>query len=392
MIQPAKRLENLPPYVFAVAGQHIRKMTAEGIDVIRLDIGSPDKPPPEAVTQRLVQAAQNPGNHGYAGYQGTPAFRKAVAHYYQQRFGVTVDPEREILPLIGSKEGIINLCLAYLNPGDIVLIPDISYPSYAMGAHLTGAEIYWMPLDRESGFIPDVTQVPDDIAKRAKFLWINYPNNPTGTVISDEQYAAITDFCIQYDILLVSDNPYVEITFDDYIAGSALQPANALSTTLEFISFSKTYNMAGWRLGAAVGNHEVIRRLLQIKSNMDSGHFLAIYEAGITAIEETTETWEQERNHIYKQRRDRILEALPQIGLDADIPKGSLYIWAYVENGNGLDYAEAALENAHVALAPGSAYGPGGERYIRISVSVPDDRLEAALNRLKDWYPRSSFA
>ncbi|MBZ0297190.1 MAG: aminotransferase class I/II-fold pyridoxal phosphate-dependent enzyme [Anaerolineae bacterium] len=392
MIQPAERLEKLPPYVFAVAAQRIRKMTTDGIDVIRLDIGSPDKPPPDTVINQLIESVHNPKIHGYSGYQGTPAFRKAIAQYYQKRFGVTVEPEREVLPLLGSKEGIINLCLAYLNPGDLVLVPDIGYPSYSMGARLTGAEIYWLPLTRENGFVADLSQVPEAIADRAKFLWVNYPNNPTGVVISNQQYDQIMRFCAQHDILLVSDNPYVEVTFDGCVAGSALQSPDALNHAVEFVSFSKTYNMAGWRLGAAVGNREVIQKLLQIKSNVDSGHFLAIYEAGITAIEDTTESWEHERNHIYQQRRDRVLEALPQIGLDADVPKGSLYIWAYVENGSGLDYAEAALEHAHVALAPGSAYGPGGERYIRISVSVPDDRLDAALNRLKEWYPRSQFA
>ena len=315
MIESAARLNNLPPYVFAVVGQKIRQMTIDGIDVIRLDIGSPDKPPPPAVIDTLISASQNPGNHGYSGYQGTPPFRQAVAAYYQRRFGVSLDSDKEVLPLIGSKEGIINLALAYLNPGDVVLVPEIGYPSYTMGAQLTGADIHWMPLSPGNDFLPDLSQIPAEIAEKAKFLWVNYPNNPTGMAVSANDYAHMVAFCQQHNILLVSDNPYVEITYDGFISGSPLQIPGAIETTIEFMSLSKTYNMGGWRLGAAVGNSAVIKKLLQIKSNVDSGHFLAIYEAGVTALQTTSSDWEQERNRVYQQRRDRIMQVLPQIGL-----------------------------------------------------------------------------
>ena len=386
MIKPANRLENLPPYVFAVIGQRIRQLATAGIDVIRLDIGSPDQPPPPAVVETLSSSAHNPDKHGYSGYQGTPAFRQAVARYYQRRFGVDLDPDREVLPLIGSKEGIINLCLAYLNEGDTVLVPDIAYPSYAMGARLVGAHIHWLPVNEANHYVPDLSQVSPEVAAQAKIMWVNYPNNPTGAVIDQSQYADIVAFCREYDILLASDNPYVEITFDGFRAGSALQVPGALETTVEYMSFSKSFNMGGWRLGAAVGNADVLKGLLQIKSNVDSGHFLAVYDAGITALDTTTEEWEVTRNQIYERRRDQILRVLPEIGLQAHKAKGSIYIWARVVSGTAESYIHGALNDAHVSIGPGAAYGPGGEDYVRISLGVPDDRLEIALERLKTWY------
>jgi LL-diaminopimelate aminotransferase len=383
---PANRLTNLPPYVFAVIGQRIRQMVTDGIDVIRLDIGSPDFPPAPAVIESLTQSAHKPDKHGYSGYQGTPAFRQAVARYYDRRFGVQLDPNHEVLPLIGSKEGIVNLCLAYLNEGDTALVPNIGYPSYAMGARMAGADIQWVPLQAEHGFRPDVSLIPQEVAGRAKIFWINYPNNPTGAVIDGTDYDQIVAFCRENSILLASDNPYVEITYDGYRAGSVLQSPGAMDVAVEFMSFSKTYNMAGWRLGAAVGNADILKTLLQVKSNIDSGHFLSIYDAGITALDQTTASWEHERNSIYERRRDRVMAALPDIGLRAHPPQGAIYIWAQVDAADGGAYTETALAQAHVAVAPGGAYGPGGERFVRISLSVPDNRLDEALNRLREWY------
>ena len=390
MFTPANRLKNLPPYAFAVIGQRIRQMTKEGIDVIRLDIGSPDNPPPPAVVEALTNSALQPGKHGYSGYQGTPEFRRAVAGYYAQRFHVQLDPDKEVLPLIGSKEGIVNLCLALLNDGDLVLVPDISYPSYSMGAFLAGAEVYWLPLREENSYLPELDTIPEDVAARAKILWVNYPNNPTGAVADLGCYEEIVAFCRKHQILLASDNPYVEVTFDGYRAASVLEVAGAKEIAVEFMSLSKTYNMAGWRMGAAVGNAEVLKLLLQVKSNVDSGHFLPIYEAGVTAIEQTSPAWEEERNHIYERRRDRILETLPSIGLQARKSPGSLYVWARVLQGDGMTYAEKALNEAHVSIAPGGIYGPGGKYYVRISLGTPDDRLEVALNRLQEWYTSKS--
>lgn len=388
MPTPAQRLKTLPPYAFALLTQRVRELNAQGMDVIGLDIGSPDMPPPPVVLDAMFRSARDPGHHSYGGYKGTAEFREAIALYYWRRFGVTVNPETQVLPLIGSKEGIVNLSLAYLDRGDLALVPDISYPSYGIGARLAGADVCWLPISEATGYLPDLGSVPADALGRAKLLWINYPSNPTGAVAEQDFYGKAVEFCNQHGLLLASDNPYVEVTFDGFSAGSALQVENALNCTVEFISFSKSYNMAGWRLGAAVGSAEGIRTLLQIKSNMDSGHFRPIYDGAIAAIESVPQSWIDERNAIYQRRRDRILETLPKIGLRAQTPKGSLYVWAYVQDAalDGGSYAEAALSNAHVSVAPGEIYGAAGKKFVRMSVGIADERLEEALARLVKWY------
>jgi LL-diaminopimelate aminotransferase len=388
MPTPAARLQALPPYPFALLTQRVRELNQQGFDVIGLDIGSPDMPPPEAVVEELYRSAREPDHHGYAGYKGTPEFRVSVAQYYERRFGVKVDPEKQVLPLLGSKEGIVNLSLAYLDRGDIALVPDIGYPAYSMGALLAGGEVYWLPTREENGYYPEVENIPADVLQRAKLLWINYPNNPTGAVADLAFYKRMVDFCRQHNILLASDNPYCEVTFDGYVAGSALQVEGAMDSTIEFVSFSKSHNMAGWRLGAAVGNVDAIKTLLTVKSNVDSGHFQPIYDAGIMAFDEIPQEWIYERNQVYQRRRDKIVAALPQIGLSGHTPQGSLYVWGRVENGlgDGTKYAEEALMKAHVSVAPGGIYGPGGANYVRFSVGVPDTRLDEALERLKKWY------
>ncbi|MEP6987713.1 MAG: aminotransferase class I/II-fold pyridoxal phosphate-dependent enzyme, partial [Chloroflexota bacterium] len=275
----------------------------------------------------------------------------------------------------------------YLDRGDLALVPDISYPSYSMGARLAGGDVHWLPMSRETGFLPDVLSVPDAIANRAKLMWVNYPNNPTGATAELDFYQTVVDWSNKHDILLASDNPYVDVTYDGYKASSVLEAKNAKNCAIEFMSFSKTFNMGGWRLGAAVGNADVIKTLLQVKSNVDSGHFRPIYDAGIVALDSTPRSWTDERNAVYQRRRDRILETLPYIGLQAQKPKGSLYIWGSVDDGDGDKYVNQALDQAHVAFAPGSAYGSGGGKYIRISLGISDDRLKTALKRLRDWYP-----
>jgi LL-diaminopimelate aminotransferase len=382
----SERLNRLPPYIFAVMDQRLQHMLSSGLDVIRLDIGSPDMPPPNVVIEELANSAWNPNNHGYSGYRGIASFRAAVARYYQTRFGISVDPEREVLPLIGSKEGIVNLCFAYLDADDIALVPDIGYPSYSMGARLAGADIHWLPVRDETGYLPDLSSIPHEVAQRAKLLWVNYPNNPTGATADEDFYEQATQYCSENDILLASDNPYMDVVFDGYRAGSALQATNAKSCVVEFMSFSKTYNMGGWRLGAAVGCPDALKKLLHVKSNMDSGHFRPVYEAGIAALEHTSQEWIDERNRIYQLRRDRLMEILPEIGLSAQRPHGTLYVWARVEDGDGQTYAEEALNIAHVSIAPGEAYGPGGKQYVRFSVGMTDDRFDLALERLKGWY------
>lgn len=387
-MQPADRLQQLPPYQFAVIGQRIRELAASGRRVIRLDIGSPDMPPPAPVVEALCASASRPDRHGYAGYKGTPGFRQAVARYYLRRFGVTLDPEREVLPLLGSKEGIVNLAWAYLNPGDTVLIADISYPSYAVGARFAGAQIHWLPLRPENNFHLDLDSIPAAVADRARLLWVNYPNNPTGAVLDQRGYDRIVAFCLRHNILLASDNPYVDVTFDGCRAGSVFQSSGAAACSIEFISFSKTYNMAGWRLAAAVGCPEAISALLQVKSNVDSGHFEPIYDAGIVALDTTSQGWIDDRNRLYARRRDQLMPLLPQLGLTPFLPSGAIYIWARTASGDGDRYALEALEQAQVSLGPGSIYGPGGKPYIRISLACPDDQFEEAFGRLVAWKQR----
>jgi LL-diaminopimelate aminotransferase len=386
---PAARLSALPPYPFALLTQRVRELNAQGYDVINLDIGSPDMPPPDDVVAMLYESARIPSHHGYAGYRGTTRFRAAIVDYYARRFGIELDREREVLPLIGSKEGIVNLSLAYLDRGDIALVPNVGYPAYSMGAYLAGAEVYWLPVS-EPDYLPNVDDIPSAALERSKLLWVNYPNNPTGAAADLSFYRKMVDFCLERDIVLASDNPYVDVTYDGYVAPSALEVDGARDCAVEFISFSKTYNMAGWRLGAAVGCADALNNLLQVKSNIDSGHFHAIYDAGITAERETTPEWIAERNTIYQRRRDRVLAALPGIGLRAHQPKGSLYVWARVEDEtmDGGVYAGQALLNAHVSIAPGEIYGPGGTQYVRISISIHDQRLEEGLERLKVWYAK----
>jgi LL-diaminopimelate aminotransferase len=383
---PARRLANLPVYPFAALNQRVREMNTRGLDVINLDIGSPDLPPPDTVIAALAESAADAGAHGYSGYKGTADFREAVARHYHKRFGVTVDPETQILPLLGSKEGIVNLIMAYIDQGDVVLTPDVGYPSYSIGAVLAGGEAYFVPMAQVTGCTPDVDSIPVHVLRRSKMLWVNYPNNPTGATVELDFYARMIEFCARHDLLLASDHPYYDVTYDGYRAASALQAPGALDHAVEFISFSKTYNMAGWRLGAAVGSKTAISALLQVKSNIDSGHFIPIYHAGIVALEHVPQSWIDARNLVYQRRRDRIMSALPSIGLSAEMPKGSLYIWGRVERGTGVDYAERALVGAHVSLAPGEFYGPGGRDYVRFSLCSPDQRLNDALQRLKSWY------
>ena len=386
MTSPAERIQRLPRYVFDIIGENIRAMQQRGLEVFRLDIGNPDLPPPDFIIDALAQSAHNPKKHGYSGYRGTPGFRQAVARYYQKRFGVTLNSETQILPLLGSKEGIVNLSLAYLDRGDVALVPDISYPSYAMGAYLANAEIEWMPMREENNFLPDWSRLTPNGLRRAKLMWVNYPNNPTGAIASLDFYQNALDLCRHNDILLVSDNPYCDIGFEGYEAPSVMQLEGATEHAIEFMSLSKTYNMAGWRLGAAVGSPDAIGLLLQVKSNVDSGHFMPIYDAGVVALDQVSNEWLTERNAIYRRRRDKIMAVLPRIGLKAETPQATLYIWAKPTTMSATDYLAKALENACVSFGPGAAYGPGGDDYIRISVSIEDQALDRALVQLEEWF------
>ena len=388
MPQPSTRIQSLPVYVFAEIGANIRRLELTGADIIRLDIGNSDMPPDDSVIHALHEHATSPSNHGYSGYHGIPSFRGAIARFYKRRFGVELDAETEILPLIGTKEGIVNLTMAYISDGDIALVPDIGYPSYAMGMQLAGGSIEYIPMNPET-FLLDVSSIPSSILDQAKLMWVNYPNNPTGAVATQQFYSELLEVCRNHDILLASDNPYVDITFDGYQASSFLEVPHAKEHAVEFFSLSKTYNMAGWRIGAVVGNAEALRHLLKVKSNVDGGHFKAIYEAGAFALDTISDEWIAKRNVIYQTRRDLLFDALPNIGLSAKLPKATLYIWAKIPSEFGNDdvtFVNRVLGEAHVSLAPGSAYGPAGKGYVRLSVSISDSRLLEAITRLTKWY------
>ncbi len=378
----ARRVEALPEYIFAQASTKIATLRKKGIDVIDLGMGSPDLPPPKPIIDTLYEAALQPDNHGYAGYYGTPAFRKAVADYYGRRFGVELDPNTEVLSLIGSKEGIANINLAFVDPGDIVIVSDPGYPTYTMGAILAGGESYPMPLREDQGYRPDLSAIPPGVAEKAKILWINYPNNPTGAVADLETYACCVAFAREYGLLLCSDNPYCDLTFDGYVAPSVLQVPGAMDVAIEFNSLSKTYNMAGWRVGMAVGNAKAIAALATIKTNVDSGIFRPLQMAATYAMN-ADQSWLAERNMIYQRRRDVVMEFLPRAGLRAQAPKGGLYVWARVPEGyTATEYAERALQEAGVWVTPGPAYGTNGEGYVRISLVLPEERLREAGERL----------
>jgi LL-diaminopimelate aminotransferase len=382
-MQLAQRLANFPPYVFAALGRRIAQMQREGIDVIRLDIGSPDMPPAPFILEKLNAVANQPNKHGYGGYFGRPSLRQAMAIYYQRRFDVRLDADTQVLPLIGSKEGIFNLALAYVDPGDVVLVPDPGYPTYSGGARIAGGEIVTMPLLAENDFMPDLEQIPGDVADRAKLLWLNYPNNPTAGLATLEFFEKAVAFARTHDVLLCHDAPYTEVTFGDYRAPSLLQTPGALEVAIEFNSLSKSYNMAGWRVGIAAGQQEAVNALGQLKSNIDSGLFLAIQEASEAALTGDQE-WIVERNAIYQLRRDIVLDAVHAAGLEARTPQATLYVWAKIPAGfSSVEFADQLLSRHAVSVAPGSAFGAHGEGYIRISLGRETEKLREAMERLK---------
>lgn len=382
-MQKAECLNHLAPYLFAQIDAKRDALVAQGVDVISLGIGDPDMPTPSHIVDALIKAAQNPANHQYPDYAGSLAYREACADWMQDRFGVTLDPKTEVLALIGSKEGIAHLHTAFVNPGDYVLAPSIGYPVYSGGATLQSANTYFMPMTAENGFLADFEQVPEDILKRAKGMFLGYPNNPTGAIATEEYFDKAIDFCIRHDLLLAHDNAYCEIGFDGYRAPSILERPRAMECCIEFFSLSKAYNMTGWRIGFAAGNPYAIEALGTVKNNLDSGQFGAIQDAAIVALRSSQDCID-EMNAIYMRRRDAIVEALQAIGLECNTPQATIYVWAKVPNGyTSAEFAEKLLEQAHVIVTPGSGYGPDGEGYIRISLTTPDDRLLEAVDRIK---------
>lgn len=378
----ANRLKNLPPYFFVGVNRRVAEKRAAGIDIVNLSMGNPDLPPPAYIIEALYRAAQNPTYHGYPGYYGIPAFREAVAERYGNRFNVELDPDREVLALIGSKEGIANTTLALIDPGDVALTADPGYPTYRMGTIIAGGEPFPLPLLKENGFLPDLSSIPHEVAQRAKVMWLNYPNNPTGATAALDFFAQVVDFARRYDIVVVHDNPYCELTFEGYVAPSFLEVTGAKEVGMELNSLSKTYNMAGWRVGMAVGNEEIIAALARTKSNVDSGIFRPLQEAAVVALM-GDQSWIPERNEIYQRRRDIMLEGLEAAGIKAERPRASLYIWAEVPEGyTSVEFFERLLEEIGVVMAPGSVYGRYGEGYMRISLTSPEERLRLAAERL----------
>ncbi|MDT7943023.1 MAG: LL-diaminopimelate aminotransferase [Dehalococcoidia bacterium] len=379
----SQRLEKLPPYLFVEISRKIAEKRAQGVRVISFAIGDPDIPTPPHIIEALREAALDPSNHRYPETEGLPELRRAIAAWYRRRFGVDLNPEEEVLPLIGSKEGIGHVALCLIDPGDVALVPDPAYPVYAMGTVIAGGQPYYLPLREENDFLPDLTQVPEEVARRAKVLWINYPNNPTGAVADLAFFREVVAFARRYDLVVCHDAPYTEVAFDGYRPPSFLEVPGAKEVGIEFHSFSKSYNMTGWRIGMAVGNARLIRALRDVKSNLDSGIPQAIQRMAIAALEGPQECIE-EHNRIYRARRDRLVEALRRLGLRVRPSLASLYLWARVPEGEtSVGFAERLLEEAAVVVTPGVGYGPSGEGYVRLSLTIPDDDLEEGLRRLE---------
>lgn len=381
----ASRVEKVPPYLFVEISRKIAQKRAQGIDVISFGIGDPDLATPDNVIRRLKQTSTDTPNHRYPETEGLPEFRNAVADWYLKRFGVTLDSEKEVLSLIGAKEGIGHASLCFIEPGDIALVPDPGYPVYSVGTLFAGGQCYWMPLTEENRWLPDLDAIPGDVARSAKVMWINYPNNPTGAVADIGYFGEVVEFAREYDIAVMHDACYTDVVYDGYSPPSFLEIPGAMDVALEFQSLSKTYNMTGWRIGMAVGNADMINALLIVKSNLDSGVPQAIQQMGIEALETSSE-WIHARNKVYQCRRDKILEALASIGLHVDPPKASLYVWANVPEGfTSAKFTERLLEECDIVVTPGTGYGEFGEGYIRLSLTIDDEKLEEGLIRLTSW-------
>ena len=381
----ARRIENLPPYLFVEIIKKIADKRAKGEAVISFAIGDPDMPTPPHIIERLCQAAQDPANHRYPESDSLPELRQAVAEWYKKRFGVSLDANSEVLPLIGAKEGIAHIAFCLIDPGDIALVPEPGYPVYPVSTMLAGGTPYYMPLTKENNFLPDLDSIPEDIANKAKFMWLNYPNNPTGAVADLDFFHKVVKFAQQHNLAVCHDAPYTEIAFDGYRPVSFLQADGAREVGVEFHSLSKSYNMTGWRIGMVVGNAEIVGALNTLKSNLDSGIPQAIQYAAIEALTGLQDCIQQ-HNAIYQRRRDLIVDMLRSIGLEAEPPRASLYVWAKVPEGyTSVDFANDLLEQVGVVVTPGIAFGKRGEGYVRLSLTIPDAGLVKGLSRLAGW-------
>jgi LL-diaminopimelate aminotransferase len=381
---PSKRLEAIPPYKFQELEQQIADKRAAGIDVISLGIGDPDEPTYPHVVKAMQEAVADPANHQYPSNRGREEFRQACAAFYERRFGVEIDAAGEVIPAIGAKECIYNLCFAFLDPGDVALASDPGYPVYTGGPILAGASAEVLPLVPELGFVPDLAAIPGEVAERARLMFLNYPNNPTGAVVPEGFFDTVVSFAREYEILVVHDNAYSETTYDGYVAPSFLATPGAKEVGVEVFSLSKGYNMTGWRCAAILGNAEAIQTYWRLKTNVDSGLFEAVQMAGVAALEGPAGPLER-MNQTYARRRDLVVSALREIGVEVNAPKGTIYVWAPVpESHSSTSFCERVLEEAAVVISPGSMYGPSGEGFFRISLTTPDERIEEAVERMRE--------
>jgi len=383
MFEYAQRIKILPPYLFAQIDQKKREKLQQGVDLIDLGVGDPDIPTPQPIVEAMKRAVEKPEHHRYPSYEGMFSFRKTVADWYKRRFGVDLDPHTEIVTLIGSKEGIAHFPLAFVNPGDVVLCPDPAYPVYKIGTIFAGGEPYILPLKEENGFLPDFKSVPKDILKRAKIIWVNYPNNPTSAVAEESFYKELIDWARGNNIIVASDLAYSEIYFGNKRPMSILQIEGAKEVAIEFHSLSKTFNMTGWRLGMAVGNKDLIAGLGKVKTNVDSGQFQAIQEAGITALSLPEEEVQKIRD-VYKERRSAMIKALEDVGLEVYKSDATFYLWVKVPKGyTSAEFVSLLLDKCGIVCTPGNGFGQYGEGYFRISLTVPTERLLEAVERIR---------
>ena len=382
-MRTAKRIEKLPPYLFAEIDRKVALAKARGADIISFGVGDPDLPSPPHVVEALAKAANDSATHRYPSYTGMPEFRESIASWYGSRFGVKLDADAEVQPLVGSKEGIFHLPVAFIDPGDVALIPDPGYPVYETGTILAGGDAVLLPLLEKNGFKPDLGSIPPDQLARAKVLWLNYPSNPTAATVDLDFFTESVEFCRKNDLLLAHDAAYTEITFDGYVAPSVLEAPGAMECAVEFHSLSKTYNMTGWRIGWVAGAPHAIEALKRLKTNIDSGIFDAVQRAGIAAIE-GPQDYLKECVDRYRHRRDLLCDGLKSMGVVVEPPRGSIYVWAPVPEGHTSEsYTTFLLDEADIVVAPGTGYGPSGEGFVRFSLTIADDRLEEGVERLR---------
>jgi LL-diaminopimelate aminotransferase len=382
-LRTAKRIERLPPYLFAEIDRKVSEARGRGADIISFGVGDPDLPTPPHIVDALVAAARDPATHRYPAYTGMPEFRESIAAWYERRFGVKLDPHEEVQPLVGSKEGIFHLPVAFVDPGDVALVPDPGYPVYETGTILAHGEPVLLPLLDVNAFKPDLASIPPEVLDKARVLWLNYPSNPTAACVDVDFFAEAVELCRANDILLAHDAAYTEITFDGYVAPSVLQVPGAMECAVEFHSLSKTFNMTGWRIGWVAGAPQAIEAIKRLKTNIDSGIFDAVQKAGIAALEGPVDFLDRTVD-TYRRRRDLLCDGLKSMGIVVEPPRGSIYVWVPVPEGHtSQSFTTYLLDEADLVVAPGNGYGPTGEGFVRFSLTLPDDRLEEGVERLR---------